>query len=133
MAARDRTGTLSSNPAFQGDSILFHGSKIPTEVRRMVSYLGNLKLEKFKKLLEVVQHSLENYDVDPDSLRSLKDKNLSEELIVQIFSGLYTIMKATMRHTLTSLKQESYKAELLSYKIPENFVDEIMKNVFNKR
>ena len=52
MAARDRTGTLSSNPAFQGDSILFHGSKIPTEVRKMVPHLGNLKLEKFKKLLE---------------------------------------------------------------------------------
>jgi hypothetical protein len=52
MAARDRTGTLRSNPAFQGDSILFHGSKLPTEVRKMVPYLGNLKLEKFKKLLE---------------------------------------------------------------------------------
>ncbi len=50
--ARDRTGTLSSNPAFHGDSILFHGSKIPTEVRKMVPQLGNLKLEKFKKLLE---------------------------------------------------------------------------------
>ena len=132
MAARDRTGTLNSNPAFQGDSILFHGSKIPKEVRKMVPYIGNMKLEKFKKLLEVVQHSLESYDVDHGSLCSLKDKNLPEESILLMFSGLYTIMKATLRHTSTSIKQESYKAELLSYKIPENFADEIVKKVFNE-
>lgn len=50
MAARDRTAMLNP-PAFQGDSVLFHGSKVPKEVRKMVTYLGNLKLEKFKKLL----------------------------------------------------------------------------------
>ncbi|XP_028418438.1 COMM domain-containing protein 5-like [Dendronephthya gigantea] len=127
---RDRTGTLSSNPAFQGDSILFHGYKIPTEVRKMVPYLTSLKVEKFKKLLEVVQHSLENYEVDQDILCSLRDKNISEESVLQIFSGLHKIMKATLRQTLTSIKQENYKAELLSYKIPENFVNEIMVNVF---
>ena len=64
----------------------------------------------------VVQNSLENYDIDQDLLRSLKDKNLSEDSILQLLSGLYTIMKATLRHTLTSIKQELYKAELLSYK-----------------
>ena len=52
MAARERTGTLSTNPAFQGDSILFHGSKIPAEVRKMAPFLANLNLVKFKKLLE---------------------------------------------------------------------------------
>ncbi|XP_028397701.1 COMM domain-containing protein 5-like [Dendronephthya gigantea] len=127
---RDRTGTLRSNPAFQGDSILFHGSKIPTEVRKMVPYLTSLKVEKFKKLLEVVQHSLENYEVDQDILCSLRDKNISEGSVLQIFSGLHKIMKATLRLTLTSIKQETYKAELLSYKIPENFVNEIIVNVF---
>lgn len=64
----------------------------------------------------VVQHSLENYEVDQDMLCSLKDKNISEESVLQVFSGLHKIMKATLRQTLTSIKQETYKAELLSYK-----------------
>ena len=57
MAARDRTGTLSSNPAFQEDSILFHGSKIPPEVRKMVPHLGSLKLETFKTLLKGIHRN----------------------------------------------------------------------------
>ncbi|XP_028416533.1 COMM domain-containing protein 5-like [Dendronephthya gigantea] len=100
-------------------------------VRKMeLFHLTSLKVEKFKKLLEVVQHSLENYEVDQDILCSLRDKNISEESVLQIFSGLHKIMKATLRQTLTSIKQETYKAELLSYKIPENIVNEIMVNVF---
>ena len=46
--ARERSGTQT----FQGDSILFHGSKVPSEVRKMFPLLGNLKLEKFTKLLQ---------------------------------------------------------------------------------
>ena len=59
--ARDRPGTLRSNPAFQGDSILFHGSKIPAEVRKMVPYLASVKVEKFRKLLEGILFILSGF------------------------------------------------------------------------
>lgn len=44
------------------------------------------------------------------------EDTLAEETINQLFSGLYTIIKATLRQPLTSIKQETFKAELLSYK-----------------
>lgn len=44
--------TANYNNTFQGDSILFHGSKIPKEVKKMVTHVAKIRAETFTKLLQ---------------------------------------------------------------------------------
>lgn len=67
-------------------------------------------------LVIVACSSFENLDVEPNCLQDLVEDTLPEEAVYQLFSGLHKIVKATLRQPLTSIKQEAFKAELLSYK-----------------
>lgn len=62
----------------------------------------------------MVSDSLDN--VNSNFLDDMKETELSDESIFEVFSGIYTILKATKRQSLTSVKLDLLKGELLSYK-----------------
>ncbi|XP_065842266.1 COMM domain-containing protein 5-like [Oscarella lobularis] len=124
---------MTMSGAMARDRPLFFGARMPSEIKQMLPALKNVEKGLFRKLLQACVRILENEDSGLDDLSALKSANASEETIQTVFSGLLVLLRSALRVPRTSLKSETFRADLKEIKIPAELIPDIVKAVFGSR
>ena len=57
-------------------------------------------------------------------------EDLDEDVCLQMYAGLHSLIKIALRHAKNSLKQEAFKEDLKELKIPSDCISDIASVVF---
>lgn len=117
------------------DRTSFVGVRVPVEIKTMVKSLAKLDNSVFKKVLKLVVQSLEG-EVTYDSFQTVvkgAQNNPAEETLSIIYSGLLSLVKCALRHSITSLKQQHFKEDLEELGIPKECHEDLSSCVFGAK
>lgn len=138
----DRSGVLmkmsiiqvtGSGKAALSDRTPFYGGRTPSEIKTMIKPLAKLDVTVFRKILVLIVQAVEGNNVQFKQIKDLQSKDLSEETLAIIYSGLHKLLLCALRLPSSSLKQEHFKEDLKELLIPEDFHTDLASVVFGNR
>ncbi|XP_015678084.1 COMM domain-containing protein 5 [Protobothrops mucrosquamatus] len=124
-------------PGLAGESSVnrasFLGPRIPPQVEAMAKSLQELEKEIFRKLLKATVSALEGKECQASVKMVAESANLSDGQLAVLLSGMYALLREALRLPPSSLKQEVFKEDLKSLRIPEEFIADFATVVFGNR
>ncbi|KAL7979514.1 hypothetical protein Chor_004672 [Crotalus horridus] len=124
-------------PGLAGESSVnrasFLGPRIPPQVEAMAKSLQELEKEIFRKLLKATVSALEGKECQASVKMVAENANLSDGQLAVLLSGMYALLREALRLPTSSLKQEVFKEDLKSLRIPEEFIADFATVVFGNR
>ncbi|KAK9393578.1 COMM domain-containing protein 5 [Crotalus adamanteus] len=124
-------------PGLAGESSVnrasFLGPRIPPQVEAMAKSLQELEKELFRKLLKATVSALEGKECQASVKMVAENANLSDGQLAVLLSGMYALLREALRLPTSSLKQEVFKEDLKSLRIPEEFIADFATVVFGNR
>ncbi|KAJ8028040.1 COMM domain-containing protein 5 [Holothuria leucospilota] len=112
----------------------FWGIKTPLEIKVMAKSLKDVKKPTFRKLLKAAVSYIESPEIPSDFLDAINgETNIPSETVASIFSGILSILKAAFRVPPTSLRQEAFKSDLKSLRMPEEFIEDLTSAVYGAK
>ncbi|KAL4230190.1 nucleic acid-templated transcription [Mactra antiquata] len=122
-----------SGKSIATDRTPFYGVRIPGEIKTMVKLLSKIDKSVFRKLLLLIVTSIEGNQIDFKQLKELENKDISEETLCVIYSGLLKLLQCALKLPVGSLKQELFKEDLQELQIPEDFHNDLASAIYGNR
>lgn len=113
---------------------LFLGPRIPNHIKLLHKNLVTLKKPVFQQLLKLAVQDFEGKNVTPNMYMSIKGAVDEESCNIDlIYGSLYMLLKCALSLPESSLKQEVFKEDLQALKIPNEFIEDLVRVVFGAR
>jgi len=111
------------------DRIPFFGHKTPPEIKPLGNVLQGVAKDTFRKALQLIAADLSGEEILHENYAALHD-DLEEDVCLQMYGGLYSLIRLALRHAKHSLKQDAFKEDLKELKIPSECISDISSVVF---
>ncbi|XP_062855809.1 COMM domain-containing protein 5 [Trichomycterus rosablanca] len=111
----------------------FLGGSCAAEISLMVKKLQDVDQDQFRSILTAVVKVLEGGDCRELMMDLVQKYSIPEEKLGVIISGIYRLLKETLRLPQSSLKQEVFAQDLRDLRIPEEFITDFCSVVFGNR